>query len=86
MTTEQLEQRLTAIERKLTEVEDTVKKLIAGPDPKSRWWERLPALPEELREDWEEMQEVRKYIRQTGTTPPTDWKPGDPIPEPDHWR
>ena len=33
------------------------------------------------REAFDEMVEYGRYYRKTGTEPPPDWKPGDPIPE-----
>ena len=33
----------------------------------------------------EEMKAYSQYIRKTGQLPPDDWKPGDPIPDPDWW-
>jgi len=33
--------------------------------------------------EFDELMAHGKYIRQTGHLPPPDWKPGDPIPEPD---
>ena len=32
---------------------------------------------------FEEMLAYGRYFRATGCEPPPDWKPGDPIPEPD---
>ena len=86
MTTEQLEQRVAALERAMSDVRQKVDLLVGGPDPKSRWWERLPPLPEELRETFDAMTAYGQYFRRTGQSPPPDWKPGDPIPEPDFWK
>ena len=42
MTTEQMEQRLAAIESRLTGIDEKLDRLVAGPNPKSRWWDSLP--------------------------------------------
>ena len=33
--------------------------------------------------EFDELTAHGKYLRKTGQLPPRDWKPGDPIPEPD---
>jgi hypothetical protein len=82
-----LEDRLARIEQKLADVERKVDTLVGGPSPNSRWWENLgPPMTEEERREWDEAAPRRAYIRQTGQCPPPDWKPGDPIPEPDWWQ
>lgn len=87
MSADQLEVRLTAIETTLAQVLAQVNQLVAGPDPKSRWWERPTSVaPEEVGRMLDEMAPYTQYIRQTGDVPPPNWKPGDPIPEPDHWK
>lgn len=61
--------------------------LQSGPDPYSRWWETLgPPLSGEAAAALDDVAPHARYFRQTGEWPPADWKPGDPIPEPDHWR
>jgi hypothetical protein len=58
-----------------------------GPDPHSRWWENLgPPLSDEAASALDETEPYTRYFRQTGEWPPAGWKPGDPIPEPDHWK
>jgi hypothetical protein len=87
MSTDQLEKRLAAIERALADVQQKLDALIGGPNPKSRWWEKLgPPMTDEERQEYEAAAPYRAYIRQTGDLPPPDWRPGDPIPEPDHWK
>lgn len=87
MSTDQLELRLSAIEASLTEVRQQLSQLSAGPNPISKWWElRSSASEEDIGRMLDEMEPYTKYIRQTGECPPLDWKPGDPIPEPDHWK
>ena len=36
--------------------------------------------------DFDEATAYGGYYRVTGRDAPPDWKPGDPIPEPDHWK
>ena len=76
--TEQLEQRVAALERI---VADLQQKVAAGPPGK--WWEQVgrPLSPEQ-REAFDQAAEYGRYFRKTGQMPPEDWKPGDPIPEP----
>ena len=85
MTTEQLEQRLQNIESKVSQIVGRLDSA-DGHNPKSKWWEKIRPLSDEARLAWEESAPYRQYIRQTGDAPPPDWKPGDPIPEPDHWK
>jgi hypothetical protein len=60
---------------------------VAGPDPYTRWWESLgPPLSGEAASALDDMEPFARYFRQTGEWPPPAWKPGDPIPEPDHWK
>ncbi len=57
------------------------------PDPYSRWWEDLgPPLNDEAVAALDEVESHARYFRQTGDWPPPSWKPGDPIPEPEHWK
>lgn len=81
MSTEQLEQRLAAVEQALAAIQQQLRTIGNGaartlppPDPR-------PMTPEE-----EEMRrwvdEYGRYYRKTGKEPPPDWKPGDPLPEP----
>jgi hypothetical protein len=86
MSSDQLEQRLASIEHTLADVQRKVNALVSGPEPKSRWWEIPgPPMTDDEKQAYDESAPYRAYIRQTGTTPPDDWKPGDPIPEPDYW-
>ena len=81
MSSEQLELRLTANEKELAEL----RHLVNGPSPNTKWWEvsREPMSPEE-EEAFQAMVEYGRYFRKTGRDAPPDWKPGDPIPEPDY--
>ena len=85
MTTE--ETQVLDKEAELAEIRARLGLSPGSPDPRSRWWENLPPpLPRDTPEE-EALHEARgKYIRQTGDLPPIDWKPGDPIPEPEHWQ
>ena len=77
MSTEQIEERLARLEREMAELRERIE---ARDRP---WWERLPKIDPQM---FDEMQPYSEYIRQTGDAPPDDWKPGDPIPEPDYWK
>lgn len=79
MTAEQVESRLLKIE---TELADVRSRVLAGQP--GRWWEKLP--PPIDAGLLAELESRAKYFRQTGEYPPPDWKPGDAIPEPDHWQ
>ena len=55
MTTEQLEQRLQNIESKVSQIVGRLDSA-DGHNPKSKWWEKIPPLSEEVQEAWDEMQ------------------------------
>ena len=85
MSIEQLEQRLTLVEQRLAAIERGERAVpVSGPDPKSRWWEKIEPLPEELTEAFNDMVAYGRYFRKTGKDAPPDWRPGDPIPEPEY--
>ena len=86
MSIEQLEQRLTAVERSVAELNRQVTAFSGGPSPTSKWWEKVPPMTEEEQKAFDEAAPYREYIRMTGDSPPPGWRPGDPIPEPDHWK
>ena len=77
MAEQSLEDRVAALERTVADLQRQ------QPAPR-KWWEpRLPPMtPEEL-VAFDEMVEYGKYFRRTGRDAPPDWKPGDPIPDPD---
>ena len=77
MSTEQLEQRLAAVEKALAEVQQQVDTLRNGV---SKPWQ--PSTPEE---EEEYLRASALYYRKLGKEPPPDWKPGDPIPDPEWW-
>ena len=73
-----LEQRVAALEQTVAELKhDTM-------PANGKWWEQIggPMRPE-LREAFDRMTEYGRYFRKTGREAPSDWKPGDPIPEPE---
>ena len=74
-----LEQRVAALEQTVAELQQR-----ASPPANGKWWEQIggPMRPE-LREAFDRMVEYGRYFRKTGREAPPDWKPGDPIPEPD---
>ena len=85
MSTEQIELRLAAIESTLAEVRDQLNRLTTA-QPK-RWWELQSSFsPQAVGAMLDEIDPYTKYVRQTGESPPPGWNPGDPIPEPDHWK
>jgi len=84
MTAEQLEQRLSSLERAVSELLAKVGTLPKAP---LKPWER-PAEPmmEDEARAFEEVLEYGRYFRRTGREAPPEWNPGDPIPEPDWWN
>jgi hypothetical protein len=91
MSTEQLEQRLAAVEKALAELRQRVEALANASQP--RKWQPpnlppLPPLPPPTPEEQKVLDDLAartRYFRQTGHEPPPEWKPGDPIPEPEWW-
>lgn len=88
MTAEQLEVRLERIERAVAEVQRRAGvQAHESASPRNHRWELLGSTPTPAEaEAFEESLPYREYIRQTGTLPPPEWNPRDPIPEPGHWR
>jgi hypothetical protein len=84
MSADQLERRLTAIEHALADIQRRLD-AVPGIPAQGKWWESvgLPEMTAEEREMFDEMVEYGRYFRKTGKEPPPDWKPGDPIPEPE---
>lgn len=83
MSTEQLEQRLAAVEEMLAEVQRKLDVLNPA-EPQKPWWERIGRLmTPEQEHGFSDAMAYAKYFRMTGQDPPPGWKPGDPIPEPD---
>ena len=75
MTTEQLEQRLQIIESKVSQIVGRLDS-VYGPNPKSKWWEKISPLSEEVQEAWNEADAYGRYYRKTGKDAPPNWKPG----------
>jgi hypothetical protein len=90
MSTDHLEQRLAAVEQALADVRQQVDAIaICGSQKK---WQPptlpLPPLPPPTPDEQQVLDDVAarmRYFRQTGYEPPPEWKPGDPIPEPEWW-
>lgn len=87
MSLEQMEARLAAVERELADM----KRQLSGvgqpvvPNPHStKWWERIKPIPEHLLPAFDEAMAYGRYWRKTGKEAPPDWRPGDPIPEPEY--
>lgn len=76
-----LEERVAALEQAVAELKQ---KQPAAAPVNGKWWEQAggPMRPE-LREVFDRMVEYGRYFRKTGREAPPEWKPGDPIPEPD---
>jgi hypothetical protein len=74
-----LEQRVAALEQTVAELQ---RAKAAALSANGKWWERVgPAFNNDP--VFEEMLAYGRYFRKTGQEPPPDWKPGDPIPEPE---
>lgn len=81
MSLEQFEQRLAALERELAEVKHQLGR--PAPAAPARWWERIEPIPDHLLPAFDEALAYGRYWRKTGKEAPPDWRPGDPIPEPE---
>jgi hypothetical protein len=83
MTNEQLEQRVQALEKEMAELRSQL--AVLSDKPAQKWWEKIGRehTPEEL-QTAQDANAYGRYYRVTGKEPPPDWKPGDPIPEPDY--
>lgn len=74
-----LEERVAALEHAVAELKQ---KQPAATLANGKWWEQVgPAFNNDP--VFEEMLAYGRYFRKTGQEPPPDWKPGDPIPEPE---
>jgi hypothetical protein len=69
-----------SLEERVALLEQAVSALQHVQNPKGHTRPRMTA---ELEEAHHEMEAYGRYYRVTGKDPPADWKPGDPIPEPD---
>lgn len=71
-----LEQRVAALEQQVAELK--------GRSAGGKWWEQIGRdMRPELESAFDRMLAYGQYFRKTGREAPPDWKPGDPIPEPD---
>jgi hypothetical protein len=73
-----LEERLAAVESELANIRS---QLASGPVSTKSILSiagSMSNFPE-----FDELMEHSKYVRRTGQLPPPDWRPGDPIPEPE---
>ena len=81
MTTEQLERRVTALERVVAELQH---KVTGDPSARQPWWEAIGrSMSPQQQEAFDRMVEFGRYFRKTGREAPPNWQPGDPIPDPD---
>ena len=84
MSEQTLEARVTALEKALGDLQERIAAQDTAQMPFKRWWERERApMTDEDQRAWFEASEYGRYFRRTGHEAPPDWKPGDPIPEPD---
>jgi hypothetical protein len=75
-----LEERVAALEQKMERVESA---LPTAPPAQDRWWEKVgPSFGDDP--VFAAMLAYGRYFRITGQDPPPNWKPGDPIPEPNY--
>lgn len=70
-----LEERVAALEAAVAELQRRLPVLLRSSPP--------PPITPELQKAAEEAAAYGRYYRLTGKDSPPDWKPGDPIPEPD---
>jgi hypothetical protein len=80
MSTEQLEKRLAEVEQKLDAVIQRLDALPTKPAKKG-----ILSIVGTMADDpdFDAAMAYGRYYRKTGKEPPPDWKPGDPIPEPE---
>jgi hypothetical protein len=80
-----LEDRVTTLERVVAELLRQRSGPVTPPTT-GKWWEQVgnPPMTEDEQTAFDEMLEYGRYFRKTGRDAPPDWKPGDPIPEPDY--
>ena len=74
-----LEARVASVERTLAELQRQVSHAARTP---SKGILSIAGTMTDYPE-FDELTAHGKYIRKTGQLPPSEWKPGDPIPEPD---
>ncbi len=83
MSTAELEQRLAAVEKTVAELRATIAAQ-SGVTPQAKWWEAIGhSMDGDDLKAFEDAQAYGRYFRRTGKDAPPDWRPGDPIPEPE---
>lgn len=81
MTNLTLEDRVAALERAVLELRTN------PPSSFASWVATQTPMTGPEERAFEDMLAFSEYFRTTGRDAPPDWKPGDPIPEPDDgWR
>ena len=82
MTNDVMQQKIESMELTLAEVQQKLAALESA-RTKPKWWDKVgrELTPEESA-TFDEAAAYGRYWRVTGELPPDDWKPGDPIPEP----
>lgn len=76
-----LEERVAALEQEVAALKGKAEATAANG---TRWFEQMgPPMRPELQEAFDRALAYGRYFRKTGREAPPDWKPGDPIPEPD---
>jgi hypothetical protein len=78
MTTEQLEQRVTVIEKNVADLRAELSRVLPANKGILSVAGSMKDFPE-----FADVIAAGRYFRVTGRLPPDDWNPGDPIPEPD---
>lgn len=79
MTTKELEHRVETLETLVRELRDEVRQRPA--DSKRGILSMVGAFADDP--EFDDVVAHGKYFRATGRTAPPEWKPGDPIPEPE---
>ncbi|HVL11468.1 MAG TPA: hypothetical protein VM529_02825 [Gemmata sp.] len=83
MSTEQLEQRVAVLEQLVADLQ----RKVAATGTTKPWWEGVGrTMSQAEREAFDRATEYGRYFRKTGREAPSEWQPGDPIPEPDESR
>lgn len=79
MSTDQLEQRLTAVEKAVEAVNARIDQLSTSQA------KGILSVVGSMKDfpEFEDVVAYGRYFRKTGQLPPPGWRPGDPIPEPD---
>lgn len=82
MSVEQLERDVLTLRASVNALERKMADLQREPKMKALRSPRPTLTPEDIKV-FDEIDAFGRYYRQTGRDAPDDWKPGDPIPEPD---